>query len=123
MYIDVCVQQNFIGFDQVYTYSTKLGRNDLFLGQRVKVPFGKKILMGIILAIDVENTSGFEAKEILGTFEDQVFLPRDLMVLAEKCLKSILLDPLLAWPIFYLPAMVRGFFYDQGNLRLKIYRT
>lgn len=119
MYINVCVQQNFIGFDQVYTYSTKLDKKNLFVGQRVKVPFGKKILMGIILAIDVENTSGFEAKEILGTLEDQVFLPKDLMVLAEKMSERYFIGPFTSLAYILPPSNGQGIFFDQGKFKVE----
>ena len=67
MYIDVLTQIGAKAVDQTFTYSVPLSlRDKIKVGVRVKIPFGKMIIEGFVMDVDVKVKIGIDKiKEII----------------------------------------------------------
>ncbi len=121
MYIEVAVDQNFIGMDRPYTYSVPQDlEGKIYRGQRVLVPFGKKKKLGLVLRDQVEaKEEGFTIKAIEGIYEDQAFLPSDLMDLSQKMEEEYFLRPFTSLSYLLPPNKGEGIIYSQGKFQLE----
>ncbi len=115
MFIKVCVNQNFIGLDQAYTYYTDLPEEEIFLGQRVLVPFGKKTLLAFVLEKNVENDLDVKAKSILKVLEKEPFLPQDLFSLRKKMEEAYFTTPFNTLSYMLPPNNSRGIYWEKGK--------
>ena len=84
MYADVLVELKSKGIDKTFTYliPTTL-KNEVVIGKRVLVPFGKQKLEGFVLNIESNKDIDYELKEIIEVIDDNPVLNNELLELGK----------------------------------------
>ena len=84
MVISVLVE---INIDKVFDYNVPDNlKENICLGKRVLVPFGKQVLEGFI--IDIKNKSNYELKDIISIVDNESILNDELLSLGKEISKS-----------------------------------
>ena len=84
MVISVLVE---INIDKIFDYNVPDNLKDnICLGKRVLVPFGKQVLEGFI--IDIKSKSDYELKNIISIIDDEVILNDELLSLGKEISKN-----------------------------------
>ena len=103
MLIEVLVELKARAVDKYFTYKVPVNLIDkVKVGVRVIVPFAYSKLMGFVSSINIENTSGYEIKEILDVVDTEVILTDELLELG-KYLKEKTLATLISCYQVMLP--------------------
>lgn len=98
MFVEVLVELKIKKIDQTYTYLVPNNmKNDVEIGKRVLVPFGKQELEGFILKINTENHSEFQVKEILSIIDEVPVLNEELIDLGNYISKKNLTNRITAY--------------------------
>src|SRR5699024_4230495 len=81
-YVKLFIQNNISKIDILYTYKIKKEEN-IQLGMRVKVPFGRgnNPKIGIVVEILEENIENFKIKEIIEVLDYETILSKELIEL------------------------------------------
>lgn len=83
MVVDVLVEVNLNKKNKTYSYSVPTSlKNDVKLGKRVLVPFGKQTLEGFVL--DIKNESNIDLKDIIKVIDKEEILNKELLELGKK---------------------------------------
>ena len=83
MTIDVLVEINLNKKDKTFTYLVPdKFKEDISIGKRVLVPFGKQVLEGFILGIG--NDKSIDLKEIIDVIDKEAILNKELIELGKK---------------------------------------
>lgn len=83
MFIDVLLQINAFD-DKTFLYEVpSFLTNKIELGKRVKVPFGKRTINGIIINIKNNNDTDFETKNIIEVIDNETLLNKEMINLGK----------------------------------------
>ena len=91
MYAEVIVEIPVKAVDKLFTY--RIGNNianDIKIGARVKVPFGRLILEGFVLNIKNKTEEDYEIKEIIELIDKEPILNREMLLLGKEISKRTL---------------------------------
>lgn len=120
MIIGVLVELSNKNIDKVFDYKVpKYLEDDILVGIRVEVPFGKKVLDGFVLEIKNEYESQYELKEIIGIKDREIVLNDELLKLG-KIMQENTLATLISCYQVMLP---KGLKAKQGTVVNKKYDT
>ena len=82
MFVEVLVEIKAKAIDKTFTY--KVGdkfKNEIEIGKRVLVPFGKQKLEGFILDIKENINVEYEIKNIISVIDSKPVLTKELLIL------------------------------------------
>ena len=119
MFADVIVDINNVEVDKVFEYSFSDCR--ITLGSRVMVPFGKKMIEGIV--IGVKENSNYDAdkiKPINALLEEKPALTAETLALMEHVCKTCYVTRASALRLFLPSEMRKGKVKEQFNRFVKI---
>lgn len=112
MFADVIVDINNIEVDKIFEYS--FSNCDVFVGSRVVVPFGNKVIEGIVIAIkEFSNYPPEKIKRILRVLEETPALTKETLALMEYVTKSCYVTRAAALRLFLPSEMRKGKIKDQ----------
>ena len=96
MFVDVLVELKTKKIDETYTYSVPADLiNDIEIGKRVLVPFGKQKLEGFIL--NIKDSVSFSTKNILAVIDDHPVLNNELLELGDYISKKTICNKIVAY--------------------------
>ena len=96
MFVDVLVELKTKKIDETYTYSVPSDlKNQIEIGKRVLVPFGKQKLEGFILGI--KNKADFKTKNIISIIDEHPVLNDELIELGNYISKKTLATKIVAY--------------------------
>lgn len=96
MFVDVLVELRTKKIDETYTYSVPINlQDDIEIGKRVLVPFGKQKLEGFIM--DIKDEVSFNTKDILSIIDDHPVLNKELLLLGDYISKKTLTNKITAY--------------------------
>ena len=115
MIISVLVEISFGKQEKTFDYLVPSNLiNDIKIGKRVIVPFGKQTLEGFI--IDVKDKSEYELKEIISVIDEEPILNEELLSLGKE-IKDELLCNLIS---VYQAMLPKGFKAEKkDNISIK----
>lgn len=120
MIIGVLVELSNKNIDKVFDYKVpKYLEEDILVGIRVEVPFGKQVLDGFVLEIKNDINSEYELKEIIGIKDREIVLNEELLKLG-KIMQENTLATLISCYQVMLP---KGLKAKQGTVVNKKYDT
>ena len=108
MYADILVELKAKQIDKTFTYliPNKL-LNDIEIGKRVIVPFGKQKLEGFVLKIEINKQIDYEVKEIIDVIDENPVLNSEMLKLGEYISKKTLCNLISAYQTM-LPAALKA---------------
>lgn len=96
MFVDVLVELKTKKIDETYTYSVPSDLvNEIEIGKRVLVPFGKQKLEGFIL--NIKNSVPFNTKDILSIIDNHPVLNNELLELGDYISKKTICNKIVAY--------------------------
>ena len=108
MYINVLVELKAKKLDKTFTYKVPSSLVDnVDIGKRVLVPFGKQKLEGFILSICDESDFSYEIKDIISVIDDDVVINSEMMKLGEYIKKKTLCTLISAYQTM-LPSALKA---------------
>lgn len=118
MIIDVLVEVNVGGQNQMFTYAVSPElRNKIKKGIRVTVPFGNRKLEGFVMNINEDNVkSDYDLKEIINVVDENPVLSEELLDLGEY-MSSLYLAPLIHCYQTMLPVALKA--KKNTNINIK----
>lgn len=120
MIIGVLVELSNKNIDKMFDYLVpKYLVNDIKIGIRVEVPFGKQTLDGFVLEIKDKSDSNFELKEIISIKDTDIVLNDELLELG-KIMQSKTLATLISCYQVMLPKALKA---KQGSIINKKFDT
>ena len=82
MYIDVLVELKAKKLDKTFTYKVPSNMiDDIKVGKRVLVPFGRQKLEGFIIGINDSDSFLYEIKDIISVIDEDVVINDEMMSL------------------------------------------
>lgn len=118
MYIDVLLQISAFD-DKTFLYSVPSNLEDqIEVGKRVKVPFGKKEIMGIITCIKTNNDTNYELKQILEVIDSFPILNEEMIELG-KYMSDTYICSLMTCYQSMIPSALK---FNTKNINIK-YKT
>ena len=118
--IGVLVELSNKNIDKIFDYKVpKELENDIKLGIRVEVPFGRQTLEGFVLEIKNNYDGNFELKEIISIKDKEIVLNKELLELG-KIMKNNTLATLISCYQVMLPKALKA---KQGSIINKKYET
>lgn len=118
MYIDVLLQISAFD-DKTFLYSVPSNLEDqIEVGKRVKVPFGKKEIMGIITCIKTNNDTNYELKQILEVIDSFPILNEEMIELG-KYMSDTYICSLMTCYQSMIPSVLK---FNTKNINIK-YKT
>ncbi len=118
MYIDVLLQISAFD-DKTFLYSVPSNLEDqIEVGKRVKVPFGKKEIMGIIICIKTNNDTNYELKQILEVMDSFPILNEEMIELG-KYMSDTYICSLMTCYQSMIPSALK---FNTKNINIK-YKT
>ncbi len=91
MTIEVLVELKLKKIDKTFTYAVpKSLENQICVGKRVLVPFGRQKLEGFIIKINNENNFDFQIKDIYSVIDDNAVLNNEMLELGKYLSKKTL---------------------------------
>ena len=80
MYIDVLVELKAKKLDKTFTYKVPSDLiNDIKVGKRVLVPFGRQKLEGFIIGINHSDSFDYDIKDIISIIDSDVVINDEMM--------------------------------------------
>ena len=120
MVVGVLVELSNKNIDKVFDYLVpECFMEDIKVGIRVEVPFGKQILEGFVLNIKTDLVSEFDLKEIISIRDSDIVLNKELLELG-KIIKKNTLSTLISCYQVMLPKALKA---RRGNLINKKFDT
>ncbi len=108
MYVDVLVELKAKQIDKTFTYSVPSKFiDDVKIGKRVLVPFGKQKLEGFILNIEENKKIDYEVKEIIEVIDSDPVLNSEMLSLGRYISKKTLCNLISAYQTM-LPAALKA---------------
>lgn len=104
MYADVLVEIMTHSMDKTFTYKVF---NNVKVGMRVKVPFGKRTLEGFVLRIYEEKNFDYEVKQIIEVIDDKPVINSEMLELGKYISKKTL-SPLISAYQTMLPSALKA---------------
>ncbi len=84
MYAKVLVEYEVKSLDHVFTYTIpSLFKDSIKVGMKVKVPFGPKLINGLVLEINNEYNEDYELKEIKELVDEEIYFNDELLKVGE----------------------------------------
>ena len=91
MYIEVIVELSAKAVDKTFTYHVPpMLEQEIEIGKRVLVPFGRQQLEGFILNITREEVCDYPVKDILKVIDEHAVLNQELLQLGKYMQKKTL---------------------------------
>ena len=119
MIVSVLVEISFNKSEKTFDYLVpKLLENEISLGKRVLVPFGKQKLEGFI--IDIKDNSEFELKEIISILDKEPILTNELLDLGKEIKNDILCNLISIYQTM-LPKGYKAKNKDNINIKYESY--
>ncbi len=106
----ILVEQNLKYTTKPFTYLVPLKYQDeIKIGMRVTVPFGKKLLSGFVLKLapELKETPEYKLKEIMNLIDKKPILNEELILLG-KTIKNQTLSPLITVYQAMLPSFLKA---------------
>ena len=103
-YADVLVEIMAKSIDKTFTYKTI---DNVEVGKRVKVPFGKRILEGFVLKVHNDYDDKYEIKEILEVVDEYPVINKEMLSLGQYISKKTL-APLISCYQVMLPTALKA---------------
>ncbi len=108
MYADVLVELKARGIDKTFTYIIPKNLNEeVMIGKRVLVPFGKQKLEGFVLNIENKKDCDYELKEIISVIDENPVLNKELLDLGLYIKKKTLCNLISVYQTM-LPAALKA---------------
>lgn len=108
MYADVLVELKARGIDKTFTYIIPDNlKDEVVIGKRVLVPFGKQQLEGFVLNIENKKDIDYELKEIISVTDENPVLNKELLDLGVYISKKTLCNLISAYQTM-LPAALKA---------------
>ena len=121
MFIDVIVELKAKSLDKTFTYKVpKELQQEIEIGKRVKVPFGKQKLEGFVLKINDKVKVEYEIKEILEVIDKEPVLNEEMLKLGEYVSKKTLSTLISSYQTM-LPAALKAHKDFNVNKKYDIY--
>ena len=111
MYADVLVEIVSKNIDKTFTYKVP---DNVKVGMRVKVPFGKRIIEGFVLKIHKEKSFDYEVKDIKEVIDDYPVINCEMLELGRYISKKTL-SPLITCYQAMLPSALKAGHKKQVN--------
>ncbi len=123
MYIDVLVELKTKKLDKTFTYSVPSDLvNNIKVGKRVLVPFGRQKLEGFIIGINNMDSFDYDVKDIISVIDDEVILNEEMMSLG-KYIKNKTLCTLISAYQTMLPSALKAHKDFVVNKKYETYLT
>ena len=107
MVADVLVELKTKQIDQTFTYNIPDNLlNQVCVGKRVLVPFGKQRLEGFVLNVEIRNVD-FNLKSIIEVIDEQSILNKELLELGKYISKKTLCNLISAYQVM-LPTALKA---------------
>ena len=120
MVIGVLVELSNKNIDKVFDYLVpKQLEDNIKVGIRVEVPFGRQTLEGFVLEIKDENSSNYELKEIISIKDSDIILNEELLELGKVMSKNTLATLISCYQVM-LPKALKA---KQGSVVNKKFDT
>ncbi len=108
MYIDVLVELKAKQIDKTFTYLVRNSfKNEIKIGKRVIVPFGKQKLEGFVLNISNNKDIDYDLKEIIDVIDKEPVLNSEMLELGKYISKKTLCNLISAYQTM-LPAALKA---------------
>ena len=104
MYADVLVEIMAKSIDKTFTYKIP---NNVKVGMRVKVPFGKRIIEVFILKVYEEKKFDYKVKEIIDVIDEKPVINEEMLELGSYISKKTL-SPLISAYQAMLPSALKA---------------
>lgn len=105
MYINVLVQINIFD-DKLFTYSVPASLFEkVSIGSRVSIPFGKKAIEGLVIAVNNKVDLDFEVKDIIDVLDGEPLLNEEMMFLGKFISETYLCSLIDAYKAMLPPAL------------------
>lgn len=103
-YADVLVEIMAKSIDKTFTYKTI---DNVEVGKRVKVPFGRRVLEGFVLKVHNDYDDKYEIKEILEVIDEYPVINKEMLSLGQYISKKTL-APLISCYQVMLPTALKA---------------
>ena len=121
MFIDVIVELKVKTLDKMFTYSVPFNLQDqIKIGKRVSVPFGKQKLEGFILNIKNKINVDYEIKDVIEVIDEEPVLNEELLELGRYISKKTLSTLISSYQTM-LPAALKAHKDFIINKKYQIY--
>ena len=123
MYIDVLVELKAKKLDKTFTYKVPSNMiNDIKVGKRVLVPFGRQKLEGFIIGISDKNSFDYDIKDIIQVIDEDVVINNEMMSLG-RYIKNKTLCTLISAYQTMLPSALKAHKDFVINKKYETYLT
>lgn len=121
MYVDVLVELKTRKIDKTFTYSVPdVFKDNIKVGMRVLVPFGKQKLEGFVLGLEEEKDIDYEIKEILDVIDEEPVLNNEMLELGKYISSKTLCNLISAYQTM-LPAALKAHNNFEVNKKYTTY--
>ena len=123
MYVDVLVELKSKKLDKTFTYSVPSSMiNDIKIGKRVLVPFGRQKLEGFILSINDNFSFDYEIRDIIEVIDEDVVINDEMMSLGKYIKNKTLCTKICAYQTM-LPSALKAHKDFTINKKYDVYLT
>ena len=123
MYIDVLVELKAKKLDKTFTYRVPSSLiNDVKIGKRVLVPFGRQKLEGFIIGINSNSSFDYDIKDIVEIIDEDVIINEEMMSLG-RYIKNKTLCTLISAYQTMLPSALKAHKDFVVNKKFDTYLT
>ena len=111
MYADILVEIVSKSIDKTFTYKVP---DNVKVGMRVLVPFGKRIIEGFVLKVYQEKNFDYEVKDITEVIDDYPVINKEMLELGKYISKKTL-SPLISCYQAMLPSALKASYKTKVN--------